>query len=69
MTIYKWSFNFYLGLVSLGSPSLAMGLVSVCAVGLEISSSKVQEFKDTQTIVNKNSFTKKLGFIKNQFKN
>jgi hypothetical protein len=29
----------------------------------------VQEFKDTQTIVNKNSFTKKLGFIKNQFKN
>jgi hypothetical protein len=60
---------FYLGLVSLGSPSLAMGLVSVCAVGLEINSSNVQEFKDTQTIVNKNSFTKKLGFIKNQFKN
>jgi hypothetical protein len=52
-----------------GSPSLAVRLVSVCAVELEINSSNVQEFKDTQTIVNKNSFAKNLFFIKNQFKN
>lgn len=69
MTTCKWSFNFYLGLVSMGSPSLAVVLVSVFVLGVVDTSSAVQEFKDTHTRVNKNSFTKKLVFIKNQFKN
>jgi hypothetical protein len=44
-------------------------LVSVFASGVLVTSSAVQEFKDTHTKLNKNSFTKKLVFIKNQFKN
>ena len=67
MTMVKWSFNYYFGLVNTGSPSLAVVLVSV--LGFEVISSAVQEFKDIHTMVNKNSFTKKLVFIKNQFKN
>jgi len=67
MTICKWSFNYYLGFGINGSPSLAVVLISV--LGFEVISSAVQEFKDIHTRVNKNSFTKKLVFIKNQFKN
>lgn len=68
MTTVKWSFNYYLGFIIIGSPSLAVGLVSVFVFVVGISSA-VQEFKDTHTKLNKNSFTKKLVFIKNQFKN
>lgn len=60
---------FYLGFVSMGSPSLTVELLSVFASGVLDTSSAVQEFKDTHTKLNKNSFTKKLVFIKNQFKN
>jgi len=69
MTTVKWSFNYYLGFIIIGSPSLTVLLVSVFASGLLDTSSAVQEFKDTHTKLNKNSFTKKLVFIKNQFKN
>ncbi len=69
MTICKWSFNYYLGFGINGSPSLAVVLVSVFVLGVVDTSSAVQEFKDTHTRANKNSFTKKLVFIKNQFKN
>jgi len=68
MTIVKWSFNYYLGLGNIGSPSLAVVLVSVFILGVDDTSSAVQEYKDTHNRVNKNSFTKKLVFIKNQFK-
>ena len=65
-----WFFFFYfLGEGNIGSPSLAVVLVSVFVLGVVDTSSTVQEFKDTHTRVNKNSFTKKLVFIKNQFKN
>ncbi len=67
MTMVKWSFNYYFGFGNIGSPSFAVVLVSV--LGFEIISSAVQEFKDIHTMVNKNSFNKKLVFIKNQFKN
>jgi hypothetical protein len=60
---------FYLGFVSMGSPSLTVELLSVFASGVLDTSSAVQEFKDTHTKLNKKSFTKKLVFIKNQFKN
>jgi hypothetical protein len=43
----------------MGSPSLAVVLVSVFVLGVVDTSSAVQEFKDTHTRVNKNSFTKK----------
>jgi hypothetical protein len=67
MTTVKWSFNYYLGFGNTGSPSMLVLLVSgFFVVGI---SSAVQEFKDTHTKLNKNSFTKKLVFIKNQFKN
>lgn len=69
MTTVKWSFNYYLGFIIIGSPSLTVVLVSVFASGVLDTSSAVQEFKDTHTKLNKNSFTKKLVFIKNQFKN
>ncbi len=69
MTTVKWSFNYYLGFIIIGSPSLTVLLVSVFASGLLDTSSAVQEFKDTHTKLNKNSFTKKLVFIKNHFKN
>jgi hypothetical protein len=69
MTTVKWSFNYYLGFIIIGSPSLTVVLVSVFASGDLDTSSAVQEFKDTHTKLNKNSFTKKLVFIKNQFKN
>jgi len=69
MTTVKWSFNYYLGFGNTGSPSMVVLLVSVFASGELDTSSAVQEFKDTHTKLNKNSFTKKLVFIKNQFKN
>lgn len=69
MTTVKWSFNYYLGFIIIGSPSLTVVLVSVFASGVLDTSSAVQEFKDTHTKLNKKSFTKKLVFIKNQFKN
>ncbi len=69
MTTVKWSFNYYLGFGTTGSPSLAVVLVSVFGLVVDDTSSAVQEFKATHTRVNKNSFTKKLVFIKNQFKN
>jgi hypothetical protein len=69
MTTVKWSFNYYLGFGNTGSPSMVVLLVSVFASGVLDTSSAVQEFKDTHTKLNKNSFTKKLVFIKNQFKN
>jgi hypothetical protein len=64
MTTVKWSFNYYLGFGNIGSPSLVVVLVSVFVLGVVDTSSAVQEFKDTHTRVNKNSFTKKLVFIK-----
>lgn len=69
MTTCKWSFNFYLGLVSMGSPSLAVVLVSVFVLGVDEISSAVQEFSDIHTNPSKKSFAKNLVFIKNQFKN
>lgn len=69
MTTCKWSFNFYLGLGNIGSPSFELILVSGLGLVVDKISSAVQEYKLTLVIANNNSFNKKLVFIKNQFKN
>jgi hypothetical protein len=57
------------GLTIIGFPSVAAENSAALFGGLTAGSSAVQEYKEIHTILIKNSFAKKLVFIKNQFKN